>query len=152
MFAGIELGHLIEDFRIVFQRLEAVRESFGNVEHSVIRRRQFRREMLAERRRRPPEIDNDVRDRARGTANQLCLRERGDLEMHAAKSALALVERNIALHDARVEPFGFKLSLAKGARKEATFVFNLLRFNHERALQPSFRENQASPAAHSTLA
>ncbi len=68
--------------------------------------------------------------------------------MHSAQTALALVERNVALDHLRVQPAGLELPPAEGTCKKSTVVFVHFRFNHESAWQRSFRESQISPAVH----
>src|SRR4029077_18508907 len=81
------------------------------------------------------------------TSHKLRFRIGGCLEMHAAQTSLALVERNVALNHVRVQPMGFEFPPAEGTCKESAMVFVHFRLAHERPLQLGFCKNQHSPAA-----
>src|SRR6202021_3912468 len=83
VFRRIALRHLVENLGVVLQRLEPMREIFRDVQHSSIFRGELHREILLERRRGWPQIDNDVINRSRSTPHQLCFREWGGLVMHS---------------------------------------------------------------------
>src|SRR5438270_12991952 len=84
-FRSVNLRHLVEDFRGVFERLEPVRETLWNVKHAVVLRRQFDSDPLFERWRCRPEIDNDVVDRALGATHDFHLPMRCGLIMHSSE-------------------------------------------------------------------
>jgi hypothetical protein len=53
--------------------------------------------------------------------------------MHPAQSALALIKRDVALHNSGIQPVILELSLAKRSGKIASFVYPLLKSNQESA-------------------
>src|SRR5215813_12234585 len=60
MLRGVDLGHLITDLGVGFERLKAVSESLRHIEHQPILRRQLNRDPLFEGRGVRAEIQNDV--------------------------------------------------------------------------------------------
>ena len=71
--------------------------------------------------------------------------------MHAAERAFALVESNVALHDAGIEAVRFEFMLTKGACKKTALVFPALGFQNERALQLCVRKDQTVLLGGTTL-
>jgi hypothetical protein len=51
--------------------------------------------------------------------------------MHAAKRALHLIERYVALYRSRIQATRFEFLLAPGARKEAPLIFVLFQLDDE---------------------
>src|SRR5688572_6071342 len=102
---------LIEDFGVVFERLEAVGELARQVEHPAVVGRQFRADPLLEGRRVGAQVYAHVEDRAARAAHELALRVRGGLEVHPAQRALAAAEREVALDEAGRDAAGGEVRL-----------------------------------------
>jgi hypothetical protein len=92
MFRSVELGHLVEDFGIVFHRLKPMGEAFRNIQHLPVFGRQDQRKMLLERGGFSTKIDNGVVNRSSRAPYELCFFVWCDLKVHSAKRALPLIE------------------------------------------------------------
>lgn len=147
MFRREILRHLVENFSVILEGLEAVGKFLRDVEHFTIRRGELDGKMLLEGWRGTPDVDNDVIDRSRCAPYKLCFRKRNSLVMHSSQSAFPFVERNVALHDLRVEPMRFKFPPAERAGKKPALVCVLIHFDHKGAGQIGLRKNQVSPVA-----
>jgi len=135
-----KLAHLVQQFRIRRERLKAVSESFRNQKGIPVFRTQFKTLPFAKRRRLPPHIDDDVKNRSLGTPDELGLFIRSGLKVHAAKSAPGFVEGNAALDEIRSETTFFELPLAPGPRKESPFVFVTIGLDEPRVFE--FRRDE----------
>ena len=93
-----------------------------HVERPPVVRGQLDRDVLQPGRRVRAHVDDDVDDRAPDAADQLGLRMRGDLEVHAAQRAGPVVERQVALLDHGLQSGGAELVDAEGAGEEAAVV------------------------------
>src|SRR5438094_2348400 len=137
----IGLAHLVARLGRVLEGLVAVREALGHVEGPVAVGAQLDRDVLQERRALGPQVHDDVEDRPAGGPDELRLRVRRILEVHAAQRALPLVERDVRLRDDGLEAVGGELLLTEGAREEAAVVLAPLHVDDEGALQPGLGED-----------
>src|SRR5690242_7310965 len=107
-----EIRHLIEDFTIVGQRLEPVRETTRDVQCAPIRRRQLHGDVLQVCPRLGPDVDDDVEHGAGGAAYELRFLVWLHLIMHPAERASMDVVRHAALHQTCLQSLLLELALA----------------------------------------
>ena len=147
MFPGKKLAHLVENFGVLLQRLEAVGKPFGDEEHGAVLRGKLDGKVLLERRRGRPQVNDDVINRSRGTPHELGFRKRRNLEVHASQRAFSFVERDVALFHMRADSVDFKFLPAEGAGEKPALIGMRLQFDYKCAGQFRLRKNQVSPAA-----
>src|SRR5712692_10097060 len=144
---GIGPRHQVEDFSVVLERLETVRETLRRVEHLAVFGRKRHGDVPFEVRRIRPQVNDDVVDRSPDAAHQLGFLVGSGLEMHPAQSALSPVEGDVALLDVRVQPVRLKLPPAEGAGKIAPVILPPLGFDDKRPLQSCLGEDHGPPPA-----
>src|SRR5262245_20723673 len=138
---GVELSDLIAHVGLVAQRLVAVREPLRHVQPGEVVLGELHRDVLEIRRALRPQIDDDVDDRAAGTANELRLGHRGELKVHPANRSLARVRSDIRLRDERLQPVFGEFLLTERASEEPAFVAERRHVDQERAFQFRFGED-----------
>src|SRR5205085_12083648 len=116
-------------------RLEAVRETFGHVEHELVLFGQLDAKPLLEGGRIGAQINDDIVERAARAAHEFCLRVGRVLKVHAAQCAFAPVARDVALDNRRGKTLRRKLARRPSARKKTALVLESLRLDHKRARQ-----------------
>ena len=117
-------------------------ESFGDVEHQMIGSAQFKRAPLLEGTGIRAEVYDDIVDGAHCAAYQLGLFVRRGLIVHTSQDALLLIERDITLHELRIERVCRKLTFTPGACEKAALVFLPVGLNQESTSEFCFGENQ----------
>src|SRR5919198_2230983 len=142
----VRRGHLIEHLRGVLEGLEAVCEALGDVDHLSVLGGERDREVERERGRVRAQVDDHVVDGPHGAADQLGLRVRAHLVVHAPERPALLVERDAALDEPRVEPVPLDLVLAPRAGEEAAMVLQPLGLDDDRARQRRFEEDHGYTA------
>src|ERR1700719_859138 len=140
-FRGIDIRHLVENLRRIFERLEPVGEILRNVKHAVISGGQFDAKPLFEGWRSDPKINKDIVDRTHGAAHNLHLAMRGSLIMHSPKRPALPVERDTAFHQMRIQSPRGKLLLRPTVRKEPAFILEFFQFDDECSLEFQFPKN-----------
>src|SRR6266403_5188891 len=81
------------------------------------------------------QIDDHIVNCSSCAADELGFGAGRNLIMHAAKCALHLVERYVALRRSWIQAVRLDLLLAPGARKEAPLIFVLLQLDDESSWQ-----------------
>src|SRR5271169_4672603 len=87
------------------------------------------------------QIDDYIKNRSSSAADKFGLGERWRLVMHSSEGSLPLVERDIALHDVRIQAVRQEFLATIGSREETTLVFFFSRFNHESTGQTGLSKN-----------
>ena len=96
------------------EREITMRNAFGHVEHAPVVGGQLDRLPLTVGRRRGPQVDDHVEQRAARAPDDLGLGVRGALEVHAAQGAALVIERQVALGEGRFN------AARRGTRRAAT--------------------------------
>src|SRR5690606_31600033 len=125
----------------------AVSEHLGYVQCHTVVLGQLDSEVLEVAGRAGPQVDDDVVDGAARAAHQFRLGSRRHLVVHAAQSALCMVERHVGLCDGRFETMLLELPSAESTGEEAAFVRAFFEFDDEGTLQGSFVEVHAVTAS-----
>src|SRR5690606_12771561 len=114
-FRTVGRRNLVEDLRLVLQRLEAMGETAGCVEHHAVLCIELGREPAPVGRGGGTQIDDHVEDAAPYAADQLRLGPVAGLVMESPQCSLMRVERGVALAEVRVEAEFGELARAPGA-------------------------------------
>src|SRR5438270_45872 len=99
MGGGVDRRRLVKHLGVRLEGDEPVREADRNEKLPPVVRRKLHGDMLAECRRRSPDIDGDVENAPSRHANELVLREGRNLKMKAAKRADSCGERMVVLDE-----------------------------------------------------
>ena len=110
-----------------------MREPLRHVERAAVVLVQLDGDALQVGRALGPQVDDDVDDRAARAADDLRLRLRRKLEVHAAQRARDVVEGDVRLRDHGLQAVVGELVLAERAREEAARVLAPLEVDHEGA-------------------
>jgi hypothetical protein len=129
----VERGAEVGKGRAFGDDRESVREAFRNPEVTLVLRGQHRRGPAPEVRRAATDVDRDVVDLALEHADQLALRVR-PLVVEATQHALHRL-RDIALHEARVDPGLGEACLVPALVEEPALVAEYARLDHEATRQ-----------------
>lgn len=117
-----------------------MREALGHIHGQTVLRRKLDGNPSAVGRRFRAHIDNHVVDRAHGAADQLRLRMRSILIVHAAQGSAFLVEGNAALSWTEVDALPIEFMATVRAGKKTALIHIPLRFDEVSALQDGFGE------------
>jgi hypothetical protein len=128
-----DFGDLIGNNAGVLERLEAVGDAGGQVQHSPILSSEFDPEPLAKRLGILAYVQRDIEDASLDAGNQFHFRVRNGLEMYAAQGPASAVERNTALFDVVHEAVRAEFLPTEGACEEPALVFVGLRFDENDA-------------------
>jgi hypothetical protein len=137
------VADLVEDFRLVLEREEAVGEAFRHVERVALRARQLHARPAAVARRFGAQVDDHVVEAAARAADQLGLGVRRGLEVHAAQRPPARVERDAALGVVDGEALLPEGVPAEAAGEEAPLVRDRLELHLEGAGERQGPEDHA---------
>src|SRR5258705_8702848 len=136
-FGRIELTDLVDDFRVRLERAEAMREPDRDIELAAVGRTQLDRHMLPVRGRGAANIDCDIEDRAPQHPDELGLRARRQLKVHATDRALGGGEGMVVLDKLICNAEGGKISCVVGLDEEPAIVAKTATVDQQR---PIYRE------------
>ena len=139
----IEFRHPVEHFRIVGQCLEAVGEAFGDIQHSHALPMKFHGDPLLEGRGFPPQVDNDIIDRAVDAMDQFVFRMGRLLKMHAPQRSCLSGEGDAALCNLRIQSLIGKLAFTEGSPKKSPIILQTLNLDDNNSRQFRFMENHS---------
>ena len=115
-------AHLVDHLRIGLERAIAVGEPFRYKDLVPLGSAQHRRNVAAEARRAPADIDRDIEDRTRRHAQQLGLGKRRDLEVESANDPFGCRQRMVVLYETDVNPVLLQHAFLENLRKEPTGI------------------------------
>ena len=126
--------------------LAAVRDAFGHVEHAAVVLSELHGIPLPVGRQLRTQVDDHVEQRSAGRPDDLGLRVRRRLEVHAAQRAAPVIEGEIALRHHRLDAMGAEFLRQPGHREEAALVMDRLDVDHPRARNARRRKAHAREA------
>src|SRR5258707_2023078 len=115
-------AHQVVHLAVLAERLEAVRESGGDVQPEPVALAELDAVPAPAGRRPVADVDGDIEDRAADTAHHLGLAVGVGLVVHAAKRACACVERGVRLDHLGVHAAGAELLAVEGPGEPAALV------------------------------
>src|ERR1035437_8709234 len=99
----------------------------GHVQHAMIVRAQFYAVPLPVSRRLRPEVHHYIKNSSSSALDQLCLKRRLVLEVHATQRSLSYAESRVCLHGHEVNPILGKFPKAPSTQEVPTMVLAQLR-------------------------
>ena len=133
--------YLVENFRVVLQRLKPVREFFGDVKHQMIAVRELDCDPLPERRGTRADVYGHVIDRPAGAADQFCLAVWRGLVVQSPKRPAFSIEGNITFDNICFQTVFLKLGARPGVRKEPSLILDFLGLDNVHTANFSFSED-----------
>src|ERR1051326_1066537 len=131
----IKFRHLVEHFRIVRETLKAVSKAAQNIQHPAILTGKLEAFPFAERWRIRADIHGHIEDRPSRATDQLDLRLRFGLKVHAANHAAFFREGEIALRPARCEAMSGELVVAISSSQKTALIFAQFQLNEPKAFE-----------------
>ena len=128
----IDVGHHVDHFAIVAERLKAMSHPLRDIQSIVASIVQHQADVLYERRRCGTKIQDHILDSTPSTPNQFALCGSWPCKVHAAQRTCTPVVRNACLLDTHADPVCSELVAAPDTREKATFVLMTLNANDER--------------------
>src|SRR5579884_909733 len=124
MFRAVKPGNLVEQFRAIGERLEAVRKPFRDVEHPAIFLTQYDFKVPGKSRRVLAQIDDNIENGPGNTPDQLGFLMAISLKVHPSQGPFPVIIRKRSLFQMGVEAPFSEFAFTPRAGKETSLVRN----------------------------